>query len=154
MTKKFFLVAFLLATATVKAEPNYCRYSFRFGESGVVCSQFEMNEEVVRNKIELTQKLYKELTGYKASADGARVFVISEAEINNETMVRLTGHADVVGRYFPHDSIVYITKQGLEQGNSDLAHELVHHMNAQAGIAGRRDEVLARKFEAMYGSRF
>jgi len=88
------------------------------------------------------------------SIEDLQICIISHEEINDPA--QFSPHpGGVVGRYLPIAERIYITPIGITRHNTDLAHELVHHFNAQNGFTEKQvDEAIAYEFERRFEANY
>lgn len=153
------IFAAIFATTSYAGESDYCAHNVKFGDRSIVCSKTKFDEQAVLYQIQNAQRLYRKTVGAAPKVDGVIVFIVSDEIINNERLIKLAGTTDrVVGRYFPPgliapEAVIYVTPEIFDERNTDLAHELAHHLNYKNGIRGAEDEETARQFEKLVRGR-
>ena len=141
---------------------KYCVYVYMISEDIPVCAQYPLtNKQLAEIEDQFGNAVwyYREFLKKRGIEDPEetiplKIYFITWKLMQDATVFKGGNHGfkAIAGRYIPKHGWMFLTKRVFRKtGAVDLAHELAHWINDNAGITNaQRDEALALRFERYY----
>jgi hypothetical protein len=168
MNKFLIVCAMLLLTFEASAYVDInCTFKYRLAEriDIRICSHERLNRgeiAFIKETALSTPSAYAEFVQhnvqsgqrYNPSIDRIDLVLMTREAMNDGSLpLGFRRNKDVIGRYYPGDSRLYVVLDTIRAQNTVLAHEIVHLLNHHYGITDRElDENLAYAFEDFLAS--